>query len=355
MKILVIQQKMIGDVLTSSILFEALRKKYPEAELHYLIQPHTRPVVQDNPYINRLVIYNQALNKNPINFFYFGKQIRKEGYTHVIDIYSKISTGIISWISGASCRLSYQKKYTSYLYTKTFAPVKEPATSAGLAIENRMQFLQGFQKDFPKHARPKIYLNNLQKHKAAVKLKAGGVSFEKPLIMFGVMGSSKNKSYPSSYMAALLDYVVRQVNDCQILFNYSPCHEKQALEIYNQCSLETKSKIFLELYARRLQDFVVNCANCDLFIGNEGGAANIAKALKVPSFSIHSPFVKKNYWGIYHNERDNVSVHLEDFKPELFYARSVTNLMSLNKTYYQLFKPELIEPKLKSFLKNLEK
>jgi len=37
MKILVIQIKMIGDVLTSSILFEALRKEFPTAELHYMI------------------------------------------------------------------------------------------------------------------------------------------------------------------------------------------------------------------------------------------------------------------------------------------------------------------------------
>jgi len=41
MKILVIQQKMIGDVLTSSILFEALRTQYKEATLHYLINENT--------------------------------------------------------------------------------------------------------------------------------------------------------------------------------------------------------------------------------------------------------------------------------------------------------------------------
>ena len=41
MKILVIQQKMIGDVLTTSLLFELLREKNPEAELHYLINSTT--------------------------------------------------------------------------------------------------------------------------------------------------------------------------------------------------------------------------------------------------------------------------------------------------------------------------
>ena len=353
MKILVIQQKMIGDVLTSSILFEALRQKYPEAELHYLIQPHTRPVVQNNPYIDKLVIYDPALNKNPVKFLFFGKQIRREGYTHVIDIYSKISTGIISLVSGASCRLGYHKKYTSYFYTKTFTPVKEPATIAGLAIEDRMQFLQGLQKDFPKHSRPKIYLDNLQKQKAAINLKAGGISFEKPLIMCGVLGSSKYKSYPSSYMAALLDKVVAQVGNGQILFNYSPCQEKEALEIYNLCNPVTRSRIFIELYARELQDFIANCAICDLFIGNEGGAANIAKALKIPSFSIHSPSVQKNYWGIYEDGDRNVSVHLKDFRKEALAGLSSTEITKNAAGFYELLEPNLIFAKLNPFLQKV--
>ena len=41
MKILVIQQKMIGDVLTSSILFESLRIKYPNSKLDYLVNSNT--------------------------------------------------------------------------------------------------------------------------------------------------------------------------------------------------------------------------------------------------------------------------------------------------------------------------
>ena len=49
MKILVIQQKMIGDVLTSSILFEVLRAKYPNAQLDYLVNSHTLPVIENNP------------------------------------------------------------------------------------------------------------------------------------------------------------------------------------------------------------------------------------------------------------------------------------------------------------------
>ena len=37
MKILVIQQKMIGDVLVSSLLCNNLRKAYPSAQIDYMV------------------------------------------------------------------------------------------------------------------------------------------------------------------------------------------------------------------------------------------------------------------------------------------------------------------------------
>ena len=45
MKIAVIQPKMIGDVLITSVVFEELRLKFPEATLHYIINKNTLPEI----------------------------------------------------------------------------------------------------------------------------------------------------------------------------------------------------------------------------------------------------------------------------------------------------------------------
>ena len=345
---------MIGDVLTSSILLEALRKKYPAAELHYLIYRHTLPVVENNPNIDKYILYNPQFNLNPVKFLHFAKRIRQEKYSNVIDVYSKISTGIISMCSGAASRLSFEKRYTSPFYTRTFNQIKEPTSCSGLAIENRMQFLQGFHTDFPDHFRPKIHLEQSQKKRAKELLQHGGIKWEHPLIMCGILGSSRKKSYPPSYMALLLDAVVSQLANCQILLNFSPSQEQAALDIVNLCSPSTQSRIFLALYNRKLEDYIACCANCNVFIGNEGGAANIAKALGIPAFSIHSPAIKKNYWDIFSNDEDKVSVHLEDYYPELFENKKEREIKAKNQHFYNLFKPELIQPKLATFLKKFK-
>ena len=73
MKILIIQQKMIGDVLTTSLLFELLRDKYPNAELHYLINSHTFPVVENNPFINKFVFCTPEIESSKLKFLSFLK------------------------------------------------------------------------------------------------------------------------------------------------------------------------------------------------------------------------------------------------------------------------------------------
>ncbi|PZX66292.1 heptosyltransferase-2 [Salegentibacter mishustinae] len=345
---------MVGDVLTSSILFEALRKKYPEAELHYLIYPHTKPVVENNPFIYKIIEYSPRIGKDPVKFLKFLNFIRRESYSEIIDIYSKISSGIIASYSGASIRLGFQKNYTRPFYTQTFTYKENPETNAGLAIENRMQVLKGLDQDFPKELKPKIYISSEEKKFFRHKLQKQGVDLDQPVVMCGVLGSSSMKSYPGNYMSCLLDELINKVPGAQILFNYLPWQTAEAKNIYNQCNPETRSRIFLDIYENSLKGFILNAANCDLYFGNEGGAANIMKALEIPTFSIHSPIVKKNYWAIYEDEAKHISVHLEDFHPDLFKSCPPKFSKQKNAELYQKLNPKLIKLKLNEFLKNLE-
>ena len=142
MKILIIQQKMIGDVLTTSILFEALKAEHPDAELHYVINQHTFPVVENNPFIDKLLFVTPEMETSKSAFLAFLKVLKKENYDTVVDVYSKFSSNLMTKFSGADIKISKHKWYTSYYYTHTYKEAKQPKTNAGLAIENRLQLLK---------------------------------------------------------------------------------------------------------------------------------------------------------------------------------------------------------------------
>lgn len=313
MKILVIQQKMIGDVLTSSIIFKALRNKFPEAELHYLIHPKTIAVVENNPYIDQIVEFDPNFNVNIFRFLQFLRKVKLNSYDVVIDAYSKISTGIIAMYSDAKTRVSFHKEYTKQFYNYTYKYKIKPETNAGLAIENRMLLLQALDAKAPKIAKPVIYISEEEKLEARRKFLAAGLNPELPILMCGILGSSKVKSYPAPFMAKILDQIVQQVENVQLLFNYIPSQKPEAEQIFELCGDATRKRFFLNLYEENLRSFISNCALCDLFIGNEGGSANIAKALSIPTFSIYSPLISKEVWATFEDGITNISIHPEDF------------------------------------------
>ena len=160
MKILVIQQKMIGDVLTSSILFRAIREQFPDAELHYLIQSHTLPVVENNPYIDQIIFDRTTAEATNVSLPVFAKYMAEARYDYILDVYSKLGTAFLCLPSSAKS-IGYKKWYTQFVYNKTISYLKKPKTNAGLAIENRLRLLQILPGNFPDSFKP----NSLLKRK----------------------------------------------------------------------------------------------------------------------------------------------------------------------------------------------
>lgn len=334
--------KMIGDVLTSSILFEALRKEFPKADLHYLIYKHTSPVIHNNPNIDKLIFADDGFRQTL-------KKVKSENYSAVIDVFSNFKTALITGFSRAKFRTAYDKYYTRPLNTHVFSRKIEAETNAGAAIEKRMRLLSPLSANFPTEIKPKIYLTEIEKQEAHDKLLEAGIDLSTTLYMVGALGSSGPKTYPLDYLAELLDEIVAKTN-ATLLFNYIPTQKSDIQKLYNFCKPNTQQKIQLDIYGNSLREFLAITAHCDALIGNEGGAINMAKALNIPTFAIFSPPLDKENWNIYEDGKRNVSVHLRDYKPEEFSNQSHKNLRDKNEVLYSKFSPVFILNKLNEFI-----
>lgn len=351
MKILVIQQKMIGDVLTTSILFEALKEKFKTAELHYLINTHTFPVIENNPFIDKIIYFTPKIEENKWNLIALIKLVRRNKYDVVIDVYGKLSSYLITSFSGAKLKIGYFKKQTSFLYSHPIIRLKQPINNESLAIENRMRLLEPLEISF-KNISPKIYLQQSEIDKSEKLLHSFSVDTTKPLFMIAVLGSHPKKTYPAEYMAKLLDLIVQERPNAQLLFNYIPKQIDQAKEIFNLCNPETQKQIFIDLYGKSIREFIAITFHCNALIGNEGGAVNMAKGIHIPTFIIFNPSLNKANWFGDVEYGNNEAVHLSDYIP---YKKNDLELAKQNpELYYQKFKPTFIEPKLSQFLRNLK-
>jgi heptosyltransferase-2 len=344
MKIAVIQPKMIGDVLITSVIFEELKQKFPAAELHFIVNKNTIAVLENNPFIDKIIILDPSTEKGLSGFIKQLNRIRNEKYDIVIDSYSKLKTAIFCKFSGAKKTLSFNKKYSNFFYTDTIIRTKYSISTATKAVEHRLQLLQPLGIDF-QVIKPKLYLKNSEIDGAILTLKQNSIDLNRPIIMISAIGSSESKTYPLQHMAQVIDTIAEN-QSVQLLFNYIPNQKKIALELYHLCQPETQERIFFDVYAKSLREFMAITSQCSALIGNEGGAINMAKALNIPTFTIFSPFILKNDWNMFENETTNVSVHLSDYYPNLPLKNSKNDLK-----IFELLKPELFNNSLLLFLK----
>ncbi|CAM4120303.1 glycosyltransferase family 9 protein [Flavobacterium antarcticum] len=349
MKILVIQHKMIGDVLISSLICENLRKAYPSATIHYLVNDNTTPVLEGNKSIDKIVLFKPKEQKTLVSLLKFAFKIRAEKYDLVIDAYSKLQSWIVTFLSGASRKISYQKAGRTFIYTDNVPKLEFPATNLGLAIERRLSLLEPLNLPIETIVTPRLFVSETEKEFAKTLFERYKNDSNRKTVMISLLGSDAYKTYPLDYMAKIVDFIGLNY-DVNLLFNYFPKQIEDAKTVYELCSAETKSKITFDLLGNDLREFIAIMNQCDLIVGNDGGAINMAKALEKPSFILFSSWIEKKSWATFEDGISHTSVHLKDFKPELFENKSTAELKKSSQELYVQFEPELVIPKLSSFL-----
>lgn len=340
---------MIGDVLVSSILCDNFRKAYPKAQIDYMVYESTIAVLQGNTSFDNLILFKEKHQKSKWEYFKLLKSIRAEKYDIVIDAYSKLESWLVVLFSGAKQKISYWKKGRDFLYTDTVKRKKTSNTNLGLIIEQRLALLNPLHLDIELETFPRIYVTQEENDFATSLFESHGIDRSKKTIMVSIIGSSADKTYPLEYMSQLVDFIADK-GDVNILFNYFPKQIEEATIIYDQCKESTKQKIYFSVLGKSIREFIAIMNQCNMIIGNDGGAINMAKALEKPSFIIFSPWIDKKGWATFEDGINHVSLHLKEFKPALFENKTPKIIKKETVSLYTAFTPELIYPVLNTFL-----
>lgn len=346
-KILIIQNKRIGDVLLSSVIANNIKKVFPNSEVSFFAYDYTIGVLENNPNIDRIISINQKELKRLPKLFETALKIREKNYDIIFDPYAKFQSRIICLTSKAQYRVGFKKAHKKLklpFYTHPINFKKKATLSCGRGIEDRVNLVhQVFPLAEPDYV-PKIYLSEIEKSENKLQNISG------PVIMFGVLGSTPNKSMPYEYIVELIDFVTKNYK-ATILFNYAPHQKEEALKIYNACA--HKEKINMEIYEYSIRGFAVLMSQCDMLISNEGGSVHIAKAVNKPTFTIYSPYIDKDAWNSFEDEVFHQSIHLLEEVPDLFKSFTPEERRSIEKNPQELYKElksEMILKKLKPYL-----
>ena len=138
-RFLIIQQKLIGDVLLGSILCENIKKYYPNSIIDFVVYDFALGVIENNPYIDNYIVFKKSYKYNPFLFIKFLLGFRRKKYHFLIDSYGKLESIFISLFARSGIKIAYYKKHTNFLYNYNIKRVSDKKRVHYFSIDNDIQ------------------------------------------------------------------------------------------------------------------------------------------------------------------------------------------------------------------------
>lgn len=334
MKILIIRFKQIGDAVLSSVIYNTLKKSFPDSEIDYVLYEHISPIFQNHKYIDNIISITKEEQKNPLKYISKVWKVTRKNYDIIIDIMSTPKSEIFSLFSmNSKYRIGRAKKYRGFFYTHK---VKEPKDAKD-KVEKFLKLLDPLKKEYSLiyDNQYTIFITAKEKEIMRKRMIEAGVDFSRPVFACAVNSRRPEKVYDTEKMKIIIENLIKDLN-AQIIFYYCPSEEKFVKTFHK--NLGDYVNVFSNIKTKSIRELAILLANCDLFFGNEGGPRHIAQSLDIPSFAIFSPNASKKEWLSNACERHQ-GVESEDIP---LYTSSLSR-----DEKYALITPEYVTVKIK--------
>jgi len=108
-RILVIRFSSIGDIILTTPVLAALKKRYPQASIDFLVIDAFKDAISGNPNIDDLILFNKDAYQGICGIYRYSRKLKTTGYDLVIDLHSKIRSRLLTLFTGART-LRYRKR-----------------------------------------------------------------------------------------------------------------------------------------------------------------------------------------------------------------------------------------------------
>jgi len=116
--VIALRLRALGDVLATLDALRALKNAGPDREITYVIDTHYHPLVENEPYIDRLLPSPPKARglRGLCEYFRYVRDLRRLKAGVVLDFHSNTRSAFLTWLSGAKTRVGYDVKVRKAAY-----------------------------------------------------------------------------------------------------------------------------------------------------------------------------------------------------------------------------------------------
>jgi ADP-heptose:LPS heptosyltransferase len=283
MKILALQFKYLGDAVLLTPALRALRKQFPDAELHLLVPEEIAPILRHLPWFNRVWAMPRRRGSASLGKTWpVIRALRRERFDRSVDFAGNDRGAILSLLIGAKKRLGWDERGgflgRRFCYNQRVAPgTTEQHESA------RMMSLLAAWEVAPGSLEPEIR-SDPALDAAAEKLMPNRA------IICHLASSQPNRQWPVQHWAEF--YRLAAAAGLSIVFTTAAGAREAALTKELKKLLEQTGKMPVPLILPAVPElalFLAVLKRANVFISGDTGPLHFAAGLGVPTIALFGP------------------------------------------------------------------
>lgn len=282
-RILIVQYKPFGDVLLNTACFGDIRRRFPEAEIHFLVSSPYDHILNNNPYIDKVIVFDRHRNwRQNVERFRVMVQLWRNNYDLVIDQLKNFTSALVVLFSGAPYRVCHSNNRFRRLYN-----IHGPVTGIRYSALMKYDILTVMGVEIKK---PELYYYvtpdaNEFAHKWFVD---HGLTKEKTIVISPGSPVARKRWHPDAYVQ-LADMILSKT-DLKVVFLWAP----DELEMCQAIARKMEQQPLLAPRTN-FNEGAAFLQQAQLLISNDGGIYHLAVAVKTPSLAIFGETQSKKW------------------------------------------------------------
>ncbi len=280
-KILLIKQRQLGDVLMGTLAIEALKEKFPHAQIDFLTEKKCKAIVKKNPYITNVFTIDKQEQSTIFKQIAFYRSIAKNNYDTVIALQTLPRVMLQVLFSKAKYKIGPQSKaYKDWLFTHTTKTELEYPAVDNVHILSPLGIIK------PQIGKGAFFIDNEDKERAKQLLKEHNFPAKKRLITLDVTHKDFRRGYPVEHYTKLANHIQNNLEDVYFYIMSAPGEEEQVAAFIEK--IEHKGRLILPKNCPPLEVSAALMSLADYHIGACSFPRHLAVSLDIPSTSLIS-------------------------------------------------------------------
>jgi predicted lipopolysaccharide heptosyltransferase III len=290
-KILLVRLRLIGDVVFTTPLLGALRRRFPDAELTYVVEQAADPVVRGNPHLTHIIVTPKRAGLARImDDLALARRLRRERFDIAIDLHGGPRGAWLTWASGAPMRIGYTTPGRSWMYTHAVA---RPADLSGQhSVLKQWELLTPLDVGAADPARDPVDMPADAAAAARVDamLRRAGVDESHPIVVMHVSAGNPFRRWPLEHFGTVVSELARRDPRRRFILTSGPSEADAArllVERIRTAAPDAAAAVVRgELDIAELRAAV---ARASLYIGGDSGPLHVAATTHTPIVALFGP------------------------------------------------------------------